>query len=291
MSKDYYQILGLKRGANYDAIKKAYRELAMKYHPDKNLGDKASEEKFKEINEAHNILKDPVKKKNYDTFDIYNFDQSEFQRPPGDESFEHVFRDVGGFDAFFKTFGGGRRHQAKNSDLLTDMQISLEDAFSGTIIPFEIQMPDGRKKNLRLTIPPGVETGHRFRMAGMGPQQNINIPAGDLYVTVHVNEHPSFKRLGADLFITKTISIIEAALGKETEVQTIDGNNIKLTIPAGTQPNHRMRLKNKGMPHFNHSQRGDLYIGMNIIVPTNLTRRQKEILKEFQDESHSKANK
>ena len=292
MSEDYYQTLGLKRNADAAAIKKAYRKLAMKYHPDQNPDDPAAEEKFKELNEAHETLKDPVKRQNYDTFGTADPAQSGFQRPAGSsDPFEHIFRDVGGFDSFFRSFGGNPRRQSRNSDLMAEMRIPLEDAFKGTTVPFEVTMPDGGKKNLRLTVPPGVETGHRFKMPGKGPQQNTNIPAGDLYVTVHVNEHPTFKRMGADLFVTKAITMAEAALGKETEVSCIDGTSVKVTIPPGTQPNHRMRLKNKGMSRFNSMQRGDLYIGMEITVPTNLTKRQKELLEEFQAESLSKASK
>ena len=293
MAKDHYQILGVARDANPATIKKAYRDLALKHHPDKNPDDPSAEEKFKEINASYDILKDPSKKQNYDTFGTVDPAQSGFQRrSTGTDSFEYIFRDVGGFESFFRHFGGDqRRQQVRNPDLMSEMSIPLEDAFKGTIVPFEIQMPDGGTKNLRLTIPPGVETGHRFKMAGKGPQQNTNIPAGDLYITVRIAEHPTFKRLGADLYIVKTITIIEAALGKITEVPTIEGGSVKVTIPEGTQPNHRMRLKGKGMNRFNSRQRGDLYIGVDITVPTSLTKRQKELLEEFQAEYQSDVNK
>lgn len=290
MTTNPYETLGLKKDANAAAIKAAYRKMAKKHHPDVNNGD---DTKFKQVNEANEILTDPVKKQNFDTFGTTDPAQSGFNRTSqhGAHHFEHVFRDVGGFEDFFNQFGGTRRRQARNADLLSDMQITLENAFNGITVPFEVKMPDGGTKNLRLTIPPGVETGQRFKMAGHGPQQNTNIPAGDLYVTIHVKEHASFKRLGADLYIIKTITIIDAALGKETEVPTIDGSNVKITIPPGIQPNHRMRLKNKGMPHFNATKRGDLYIGMDITVPTSMTPRQKELLEEFQNLSISEANK
>lgn len=293
MTGDYYKILGVNKAADSAAIKKAYHDQAKKHHPDKNKGNKASEEKFKMINEAYAVLKDATKKQNYDTFGTTDPAQPGFQRhsskPAG---FEHIFRDVGGFESFFNHFGGTQqRQQARNPDLMSEMRISLNDAFTGTTVPFEIQMPDGSTNNLCLTIPAGVETGHRFKMPGKGPQQNTGLPAGDLYITVHVNQHSVFKRLGADLYIEKTISMVDAALGKETEIQTIDGVAVKVMIPPGTQPKHRMRLKNKGMPHFSRALRGDLYIGMIITVPTNLSKRQIEILKEFQAEASAKASK
>ena len=297
MAKNYYNILGIKKTATPDEIKKAYRTLAIKYHPDKNPGDKSAEDKFKEIAEAYVVLKDPTKKKNYDMFGTASSTQSGGPggfRSTGDH-FEHVFRDVGGMEDFFKQFHDMgidpfRSRGLKNSDLYSVMQITLYDAFTGKNVPFEITMPDGSTKILRINIPAGVENGTRLKLNGKGTQQNANLPPGNLYINISVKEHADFKGIGADLFLTKNISIIDASLGKEIEIPTIDGPNVKVTVPPGTQPNQKIRLKKKGMPIIGGGIRGDCYIIISVTIPTNLTDKQKDILRQFDDESRNHTN-
>lgn len=294
MNKDYYQILGVSKDADAAAIKKAYREMALKYHPDRNKGDKAAEEKFKEIAEANEVLSDKDKRKRYDIFDTINPGQSNYGfRPTSGDSFEHIFRDVGGLDDFLKAFGnvgGGpftRRH--KNADLVTELAINLHDAFTGKNVPFDITMPDGGTKNLRVNVPAGIENGTRIRLQGQGTQQNTNLPPGDLYLQVKIYDHPTFKRLGADLYMHKSISIVDASLGKEYEIPTIDGLDVKVQIPPGTQPEQKIRLRQKGMPKLRGSGRGDFYIIINVVIPSNLTEQQIEILKQFEEETKKNA--
>lgn len=295
MSKNYYDVLGIEKIATPKEIKKAYRTLAMKYHPDTNPNDKNAEDKFKEIAEAYEILKDSTKKKNYDMFGTIDPTQgggSGGFRSTGDP-FEHVFRDVGGMDDFFKHFGVqfSHRAQAKNSDVISDLHISLEDAFRGKKIPIEVTIPGTGTKKFSVDIPMGSESGLRLKMAGKGSAQNTTIPAGDLYISIHVKEHNTFRRMRADLFLNKELTVIDAALGCDLKIPTIEGKEIIVTIPAGTQPNHKIRLKSKGMPLLRQPQlRGDMYINISIVIPTNLTDKQKQLLKDFEAESIKSRN-
>jgi len=291
MSKNYYDILGVQKTATPEEIKKAYHALAIKYHPDKNPDDKSAEDKFKEINEAHTILTDLQKKQNYDNFgdpngqpDIGGFSNADF---------DHIFRDVGGRDEFFKHFGVrfGHRAQARNADVFSDIHISLEDAFHGKKIPIEIIIPGTGSKRFSVDIPAGSESNLRLKMAGKGSTQNTNIPAGDLYINIHVREHNTFRRMRADLFLNKELTITDAALGCDVRISTIEGKEIIVAIPPGTQPNHKIRLKSKGMPLLRHPQtRGDMYINISVTIPINLTEKQKQLLEDFREESVKSRN-
>lgn len=290
MTKDYYKILGVPKTANAATIKKAYRSLALQYHPDKNPNNKEAEDKFKEISEANDVLSDPDKKHNYDTFGTVDPNQTFSQT---DDIFQHIFRTggPGSLHDIFAQFGTGFANRAqKNSDIMSEMNISLVNAFNGKSVPFEITMPNGGTSNLRVNIPAGVDNGARIRLKGKGPKQNTNLPSGDLYITVRIAEHPIFKRVGADLFITKSISMVDAALGKEIEALLIESGSVKIQIPSGTQPDQKIRLKQKGMSQMGTKNRGDLYLIMKVIVPTNLTNKQKEILKSFDEESKKQHN-
>lgn len=299
MTMDPYQVLGVEKTSSEADIKAAYKKLAIQYHPDKNPGDKEAEEKFKEINAAYDILKDPNKKAEYDAYGSMGGTSSHGQgrrQYTGNHPFEHYFTDVGGFEEFFRNIHGGdfhhRRQSMRNPDLFSNINIPLETAFKGTTIPFEVTLPDGGSKMLSITVPPGVDNGLRLRLAEKGSVQNTNLPPGDLYVTISVEEHPTFKRLGSDLFVSKQVSIIEAALGRDLEIPTIDGSTVKVTIPPGTQPNQKLRLRGKGMTKLNNAKvRGDLYVVVNVTVPVNLTERQKEILRDFQKEMTNEASK
>ncbi|KKL76563.1 hypothetical protein LCGC14_2043630 [marine sediment metagenome] len=286
MPKNYYDVLGIKKTATPEEIKKAYRTLATKYHPDINPDDKGAEDKFKDLNEAHQVLKDPQKRQNYDTF-------GDPDGQPGfsgfsNTDFDHVFRDVGGMDDFFKHFGVrfGHRAQAKNPDVVSDLHVSLEDAFHGNKIPVEITIPGTGVKKFSVDVPKGSESALRLKMAGKGSTQNTTIPAGDLYISIHVKEHNIFRRMRADLFLNRELTMTDAALGCDIKVPTIEGKEIIVTIPSGTQSNHKIRLKSKGMPLLRHPQiRGDMYINISVLVPINLTEKQKQILKDFEEAS------
>jgi molecular chaperone DnaJ len=348
MSKrDYYDVLGVSRSASEDELKKAYRSLAMKYHPDKNSGDKEAEKKFKELNEAYEILRDANKRAAYDRMGHQAFDQGGGGRPhaSGDFNFTGGFSNI--FEDIFGDFmGGGSSQGQRGSDLQYNMNVSLEEAFKGTKKTIRINVNaacdeckgsgaekgtkpvtcstcQGRgkvranqgfftveracptchgagraiekpcrscsglgrvrkEKNLNVSVPAGVEDGTRIRLAGEGEAGIQGAASGDLYVFVSVAPHPFFQREGADIHCRVPISMVTAALGGTIEVPTIDGGRAKVKIPEGTQTNRQFRLKDKGMTILRHSNRGDMYIHAFVETPVNLTKKNKEILKEFE---------
>lgn len=297
MPRNYYEVLGVKETATPEQIKKAYRTLAIKYHPDTNPDDKGADAKFKELNEAYQVLKDPAKKKDYNTVGTINPTQGGGFGGTGGSSntrFDHIFRDVGGMDDFFKHFGVRFEHttvQAKNPDVMSDLYVSLDDVFQGKKIPIEITIPGTGIKKFSVDIPRGSESGLRLKMAGKGSTQNATILAGDLYINIHVKEHNTFRRMRADLFLNKELTMTGAALGCDIKVLTIEGKEVKVSIPPGTQPNHKIRLKGKGMPLLRQPQmRGDMYINISVMIPINLTKEQKQILKDFERESAKSRN-
>ncbi|MCI0551947.1 MAG: J domain-containing protein [Anaerolineae bacterium] len=282
--KDYYKILGVERKASEEDIRKAYRKLAMQYHPDRNPNDKQAEERFKEINEAYQVLSDSKKRGHYDRL---GSDYSTWQRrgAPGDfdwgryggfpggtgtrvdiEDMDEMFG--GGFSDFFRTiFGIGNtpRTQGYQQELV----ISLEEAFKGTT---RLLQSNGKEKQVR--IPAGVRTGSRVRVAGAGPN------GLDLYLIVNVEDDKRFERRGNDLHTTATVNVFTAILGGEAEVETFDGK-IKLNIPAGTQPEQVFRLARRGMPHLkNSTEKGDLFVRLKVSIPKYLSSKQRELLDE-----------
>jgi molecular chaperone DnaJ len=359
--RDYYEILGVQKNASKSEIKKAYRKLALKYHPDKNP-DKKAEGTFKEISEAYAVLYDDEKRKMYDQFGHAGIDQ----RYSSEDIFRGVdfgdiFRNMGmefgfGFEDIFERFFGHRSNQRRRSqihrghDLRYDMQITLEDAYQG--LKTEIRIPrtevcetcrgSGAKpgttptqctqcqgtgqqrtsrqtafgmftqvticpqcqgqgtrieqkcpgckgigvvektRDIEITIPKGIEDGSQLRLTGQGEQvaQGQN---GDLYIVVHLRDHPKFKRRGTDLYQEKTISFPQAALGAKITVDTLNGQE-KLRIPEGTENNELFRLKNKGMPRLRGSSYGDMYIQIHISTPKKLTRKSRKLIEELQDE-------
>jgi len=344
--KDYYNTLGLDRNATDADLKKAYRQLALKYHPDRNPGDKASEDKFKEINEAYACLSDTQKRSNYDNFGTaesagagYGFE--------GFDGFSTNFGDIFGdvFGDIFGEFTGRRRTRpAKGQDLRYDLDMSLDKAVFGT--EKEINIPrwencsgcDGtgsqpgkgpvtcpackgsgqtriqqgfftisktcgkcgghgkmitdpctkckgqgkvrKERTVSLKIPAGVDTGIRLKVSGEGEAGSYGGPHGDLYVVINVVPHPFFKRKGNDLLCEIPISFVQATLGSEIEVPTIDGT-AAVKIPAGTPSGTVFHLKGKGAPKLGGYGKGNQYITVFIDVPKKLTPRQKELLKEF----------
>jgi len=295
--KDYYKILGIERNASEEDIRKAYRKLAMQYHPDRNPNDKQAEERFKEINEAYQVLNDPKKRSHYDRL---GSDYSNWQRrgAPGDFNWDEYgggfpggvrveYGDLddlfggagaGGFSDFFRTIfgqaGGGAtgtrtRTRQQPQGYQQELEISHDEAYQGTTRVFE---SDGKQKQVR--IPAGVRTGSKVRVAGAGPN------GLDLYLIIDVRDDPRFERRGNDLHTTSTVDVFTAILGGEADVETLNGK-VKLNIPAGTQPEQVFRLAGRGMPTIkNKDERGDLYVRLKVQIPKYLSAKQRELLEE-----------
>ena len=311
-AKDYYAILGISKTASADEIKKSYRKLAMKYHPDRNKGNKEAEAKFKDVSEAYAVLSDKEKRRQYDTFgsegfqnrfsqdEIFrNFDfgdifrefgfkgRSARSRASGTDFFSQIFGNMGRGDftghgaSFNGAYGGHNRPQpVKGKDITYELSLTLEDTFETTekLISYHAGNPGQDKVSVK--IPAGITTGKKLRLSGKGYPGLNGGPKGDLYIEIRIKEHPLFKREGDNLLLTRDIRFTEAALGTEIVVPTIDKKTLKLKIPAGTQGNARFRLKGYGMPHMNDKGRGDAYVVINISVPKELDKHQKEILKK-----------
>ncbi len=344
MANDYYQTLEIERNASDADIKKAYRRLALKYHPDRNPGDNGAEEKFKEINEAYACLSDPHKRSHYDQFGTTEDTGAGFGGF-GDfsSSFGDIFEDV--FGNIFGDFAGRQRTRpSKGADLRYDLEVNLKDAVFGAEkkikIPkwencstcsgsgakpgkgpttcrtcggtgqtklqqgfFTIARTCGtcsgegkiitdpcnkcrgqgkvrRERSISLKVPAGVDTGIRLKVSGEGEAGRNGGPNGDLYVVIHVEPHPFFKRKDNDLLCEVPISFVQAALGGEIEVPTIEGNE-HIRIPAGTPSGRVFHLRGKGVPRLGGYGKGDQYVSVFIDVPKKLTQRQKELLMEF----------
>lgn len=349
--QDFYELLGVQRGASAEELKKAYRKLAMQFHPDRNPGDKAAEQKFKDINEAYDVLKDDQKRAAYDRFGHAAFDpaQGGMRGGTGDFGFAQGFADI--FDEMFGEFMGGRRGGAnlRGADLRYNLEIDLEDAFGGkqatirvpTSVMCEacsgsggekgaqpatcptcrghgkvraqqgfftiertcpachgagrvIQNPcrtcegTGRtrkEKTLQVNIPAGVEEGTRIRLAGEGEAGLRGAPPGDLYIFLAIKPHRLFQRDGANIFCKVPIPMTTAALGGHIEVPTVDGGRARVNIPEGTQSSAQFRLRGKGMSVLRSAARGDMFIEAAVETPVNLTKRQQELLREFEEAS------
>jgi curved DNA-binding protein len=297
--KDYYKILGVERSANADTVRKAYRKLAMKHHPDQNPGDKAAEERFKELNEAYQVLSDDQKRARYDQLGsaYSNWQQRGgsprdfnwgdwFSQSPGGAGGTRVSVDDlnemfgGGGDAFsdfFRSIFGGTGAASAGTSGRTrpsmgyqhPVTVSLDEAFHGTTRQVQTE-----SRRMEVKIPSGVKTGSKVRVANAGPQNT------DLYLVIEVGEDPRFERDGADLRTTATVDAFTAILGGEAEVETLAGK-IKLSIPAGTQPEQVFRLAGRGMPHLkNRNEKGDLFVRLKVQIPRYLSTKQRELLEE-----------
>lgn len=291
--KDYYKILGVERKASTDEIRSAYRKLAMKYHPDKNPGDKKAEEKFKEINEAYQVLSDEQKRAHYDRLGSAYSNFRTTGGRPGDFQWEDWFQQqgagqrgnvddmfgggMGGFSDFFRTiFGEAMRSQGRGSPFTQETpaheqeaRISFQESFDGTTRTLQT---NGRKLSVR--IPAGVKTGSKVRVAGAGPE------GIDLYLIIQVEEDARFEREGSNLTTISTVSIFTLLLGGDADVETPTGK-VKLNIPAGTQPEQVFRLAGRGMPHLKDPKtRGDLYVKLKVQVPKYLSSKQRELIEE-----------
>ena len=299
--KDYYKILGVNKDASQKEIKKAYRKLAAKYHPDKNPGDKAAEEKFKEANEANEVLSDPEKRKKYDTLgsnweayqqgggDWRQYAQQE-RRGGGGRTFTFEgdpsdFFGGSGHSSFFDMFfgqGGGRQSRGRQSgfrgqDIEAELQISLLEAYQGSKRTFEL---NGNK--MRISIKPGAYDGQRLRLKGKGQPGAGGGSPGDLYIILKVQPEARFQRNGDDLIYTANIDLYTAILGGQIEVPTMT-YPLKMTIPKGSESGKTLRLKGKGMPKYDKSNEyGNLLVKLNVNFPKNLTAEEEALFKKLQ---------
>ena len=286
---DYYKILGIDKGASEEDIKKAYRKLARKLHPDLNPNDKEAHRKFQQINEANEVLSDPEKRKKYDTYgkDWQHADQFEqqkksraqYQNTGGQQFYENA--EGGDFSSFFDSmFGGAGNRQTKfrGQDYNAELKLQLTDAMFT-----HQQTLTVNNKNIRITIPAGIENGQIIKLKGYGAPGVNGGPAGDLYITFSIAPHPQFKRSGNDLFTTTKIDLYLAMLGGETTIETLNGK-VKLAVKPETQPGTRIRLKGKGFPVYKkENEYGDLYVTYEVVLPSNLTEEQKKLFTELRN--------
>lgn len=357
MAKDFYETLGVDKSASADEIKSAYRKLAKKYHPDLNKGDEGAAQKFKEVNEAYQVLSDDQKRQQYDMYGNADMGGAGFNGQGGFGGFEGF----GGFgDIFDNIFGGGMRGRPQNgpqrgSDIRVGMRLDFEEAAhgvrhdvtvtrleqcdecggtgakagterrtcptcngtgqervqqqtmfgsfvnvqpcrtcggEGTIVDTPCEKCRGKgtiqqQRTISVSIPAGIDNGQVLTMRGEGNAGKRGGPAGDLQIVISVKPHKLFERLGNDLYLDMDITMMQAALGDEVEVPTLDGK-VRYKVEPGTQPGTVFRLKNKGIQHLNSSRMGDLYVRANVQIPKKLNERQKKILRDFEDKIRTK---
>lgn len=360
--RDYYEVLGVEKGADEATLKKAYRKLAMQHHPDRNPGNKEAEVQFKELNEAYDVLKDPQKRAAYDSMGHAAFEGGMGGAHPGAGGgfggFSGNASDLGGMfeDLFGDVFGGGGRRtggtaggRMRGADLRYNLTVSLKDAFTGTEaklrIPTlvncdkcagsgakpgtkpetcatcggagQVRMQQGffsmartcptcngtgqtiphkcdkchgagrfeKEKTLSVKIPAGVDEGTRIRLTGEGEAGTHGGAPGDLYIFISIADHDLFERHGDDVLVEVPVGLVDAILGGAIEVPTIDGGKVKITVPAGTQMGQRLRVKGRGMPRRGGASRGDMYVQVDVEIPTKVNRKQKDLLEKFRIES------
>ncbi len=289
--KDYYEALGISKDASPEDIKKSFRKLAVKYHPDRNQGNAAAEEKFKEINEAYAVLSDPEKRKKYDTFGSSDFHQQYSQEDIfRGFDFSGTFKDMGmggGEDIFSRLFGGAfrrsgpgcRRSPQRGSDLSMEVTVAFREAAMGTekLVAFR---RNGVREELKVKIPAGVDNGSRVRIAGKGSEGENGGTSGDLFLEVKVAPDPVFTRDGGDLFVERNIRFSEACLGTALEVPTLEEPK-RIKVPAGIQPGTKIRLKGCGVKAPGSNTKGDLYVKIGIHIPDGLNSSQKKLVEEL----------
>jgi curved DNA-binding protein len=288
---DYYKILGIDKNATQEEIKKAYRKLARKYHPDLNPNDKNAKSNFQQINEANEVLSDPEKRKKYDQYGkdwqhAEQFEKEQQSRRQSSGTYRKEYSGTtydGDFSDFFESmFGGasraGRSRQVKfrGEDYNAELHLDLADAYETHKQTLAVN-----GKNIRITIPAGIENGQTIKIAGHGGPGIQGGPHGDLYITFLIANHPKFKRSGNDLYATVELDLYTAVLGGEITIETLKGK-VKLTVKPETQNGSKVKLKGKGFPVYKQEGKfGDLYITYSIAIPRNLTRKQKELFTEL----------
>ena len=319
--RDFYEVLGVPKGSDEAVLKGAYRKLAMQFHPDRNPGNDEAEHKFKEINEAYDTLKDPQKRAAYDRFGHAAFENGGGQRGPGGfgPEFTSSMSDI--FEDIFGDFMGGRgrpgQSRLRGSDLRYNLEISLEEAFSGRTVDIDVPTLAACKTCDGSGAKPGTGMSTCRHCNGQGKVraaqgfftiertcpicngrgqileqpctacggQGRGGPPGDLYIFISIKPHDLFQREGADLYARVPIAMTTAALGGEFEVPTLDAARARVKVSPGTQPGQRVRLKQKGMPIHRSKDFGDLYVQLDVETPQSLTKRQRELLEQFEKES------
>lgn len=314
MAEDYYKILGVDKKASTEDIKKVYRKLALKWHPDKNPNNKGAEEKFKKISEAYAVLSDQEKREQYDNFgsadqfrqrysqeDIFkNFDLNDLLRSFGfggaGGAGTRTFRQSGRRGEYSQSYddpsfadilgrgGQGFAHvPQQGQDLQYNLSITLEESVFGAEKKIAIQKGD-KVEEINIKIPAGISSGKKLRLSGKGLLGSNGGSPGDLYLNISILSHPIFARDGNDIYVEKSISFSQAALGITIDVPTIDGSTKRIKIPAGTQNNTKIRMKGFGVPAYKSNADGDQYVKINVAVPKKLTDKQAQLIKKLADE-------
>lgn len=293
MASDYYTVLGLEKNSSADQVKKAYRKLALKYHPDKNPDDKKAEERFKEISEAYAVLSDPEKKKQYDQFGDAAFHQRFSQEDIfRNADFGDIFREFGfggGDDIFSQIFGGRGGHQGcgghhqprprKGQDYLMRVTIPFRQSILGGERRVDLDH-NGQNEQLQVRIPAGVEAGQKLRISGKGGASPNGGPNGDLMLEINITKDARFRREGKDLFTTVKIPFTGACLGITATVETLEETK-RIKVKPGTQSGSKIRLKGFGVPGRGNQKPGDLYAVVDLEVPEELNEEQKELLQKL----------
>jgi DnaJ-class molecular chaperone len=316
--KDYYKVLGVSKSASTDDIKKAFRKLARKYHPDVNPGDKKSEEKFKEINEAYEVLSDPDKRRKYDALgpnwqEQFGFSpgagrrSSSYRGSPFDYDSSTGFSDSPtGFSDFFETLFGRPAAKRTGEDIEQRVEVTLQEVYAGGMRTFNIQSTEAcpvcrgtrvvagkscsncsglgmlaRNKRIQVKIPPGVDNGSRIRVAGEGQPGSGGGPRGDLYLVISVKPDALYERKGDDLYVDIEVDLVTAMLGGEVPVPTPDDRKLMLTIPPETQNGRLFRLANKGMPRLRDQGNGNLFARVKAILPMGLTSDERSLFEQL----------
>jgi len=292
--KDYYETLGVSRGASEEEIRNAYRKLARKHHPDVNPGDKTAEERFKEINEAYSVLSDPQKRKQYDALGQNWKQGAEFRPPPDWQNVRVDFGDMEGLgeysDFFESLFGRSRGRRAgadftrRGNDVESEIGIMLEEGHRGTTRTISLRSPDGKQKSITVKIPAGVSNGQLIRVANEGEPGAGGGPPGDLFLSVRIEPHRIFKTLDdGNVEVNLPVAPWEAGLGAVVRTPTIEGP-VELTIPPETQAGRRLRLRGQGL-NRRSGGRGDQYVRLEIVNPPSLTQDERELYKRLLSES------
>ncbi len=310
---DYYKSLGVSKTASADEIKKAYRKLALKYHPDRNPDNKQAEDKFKKISEAYAVLSDQEKRQQYDTYGSADFQQrfsqedifrganlndilrefgmnmggmgggrTTFRSGGGGSPFDFFSQQGGGQQSFSSGCGGSCHSQPpqKGNDLSMDLSVSLEEILTGAEKTIAIRHR-GKSEKVSVKMPAGIEEGKKLRISGHGSPSQMGGPAGDLYLKILIQPHPLFSREGANIVFRQQIPISGATLGTTIEVPTLEGKKLKVKVGAGTQADAKLRLKGKGLPTSAKGGRGDLLVKIEVLIPKTLTEEQRELIEKM----------